>query len=122
MEALQQCNEERRVLLTEETQKYERMLRDRNASTKNLTEAESGVRRQGVELSARDGTIIKLKEQLDKVTNDSIKKSTKTEDLRGDSSKKAAKIEDLRNQRTGLRNRLVELDNSSASALTTYRR
>ena len=85
------------MLLIEETKKYERMLRDRNASASNLTEAESGARRQGVELSARDGTIVKLKEQLDKVTNDFLKKSTK--------------IEGLRNQRTGLRNRLVELDN-----------
>ena len=40
MEALQQCNEELRVLLTEETKKYERMLRDRNASASNLTEAD----------------------------------------------------------------------------------
>ena len=102
------------MLLIEETKKYERMLRDRNASASNLTEAESGARRQGVELSARDGTIVKLKEQLDKVTNDFLKKSTKIEDLRGNSSKKAAKIEGLRNQRTGLRNRLVELDNLRA--------
>ena len=39
MEALHQSNEELRVLLAEQTNKYERMLRDRNASVKNLTEA-----------------------------------------------------------------------------------
>ena len=82
MEALQQCNEELRVLLANETKKYERMLRERNASTKILTEAESGARRQGVELAARDGTVTKLKEQLDKVTSASSKKSRKIEDLR----------------------------------------
>ena len=81
---------------------------ERNASAKNLTEAESGARRQVVELAARDGTITKLKEQLDKVTSDSIKESTTIEDLHGDSSKKAAKIEDLSNQRTRLRNRMDE--------------
>ena len=72
------------MLLTEETKK----------NVKNLNEAESEVRRQGAELSNRDGTIAKLTDQLYKVTRDSIKKSTK--------------IDDLRNQRTGLRNKLDE--------------
>ena len=40
------------MLLADETKKYERMLRDRNASVKNLTEAEIGPRRQGGELTA----------------------------------------------------------------------
>ena len=68
---------ELQVLLTEETKKYERILRNRNASVKNLTEAESGARCQGGELTARDGTIAKLKEQIEKVTGDSIKKFTR---------------------------------------------
>ena len=58
------------------------------------------------ELAARDATITQLRDQLEKVTTDSNKKSTKIEDLRGDSSKKSAKVDDLRSQRTGLRNRL----------------
>jgi hypothetical protein len=50
LEALMQNNEDLR--LAEETKKYERMLRDRNASVKNLTEAEIGARHQGGELTA----------------------------------------------------------------------
>ena len=73
---------------------------------KNLAEAEKGAKRQVEELAARDATITQLRDQLDKVTTDSIKKSTKIEELCGDSSKKSAKVDDLRSQRTGLRNRL----------------
>ena len=48
-----------------------------------------------------------MTDQLDKVTSDSIKKSTTIEELHRDSSnKKAAKVDDLRNQRTGLRKKL----------------
>ena len=47
-----QNNEDLRPLLAEETKKYERMLRDRNASVKNLTEGELGARRQGGKLTA----------------------------------------------------------------------
>ena len=60
------------------------------------------------ELMAKDAMIIQLTDQLDKVTADSNKKSTKIEDLRSDSSKKSSKVDDLRSQRTGLRNRLDE--------------
>ena len=82
------------------------MHRDRNVSVKNLADAEKGARRQVDELLARDATIIQLTDQLDRVTAESNKKSTKIEDLRNDSSKKSSKVDDLRNQRTGLRNRL----------------
>ena len=108
IDALTQGNEGLRVRLVDETKKYERMLRDRNASMKNLAEAEKGAKRQVEELAARDATITQLRDQIDKITADSIKKSTKIEDLRGDSSKKSAKVDDLRSQRTGLRNRLDE--------------
>ena len=57
---------------------------------KNLAEAEKGAKRQVEELAARDATITQLRDQIDKITADSIKKSTKIEDLRGDSSKKSA--------------------------------
>jgi len=50
LETLRQSNEKLRMLLADETKKYERMLRDRNKSAKNLAEAESGARRQGTEL------------------------------------------------------------------------
>ena len=102
IQALHQTIEGLRVQVAEETKKY-----DRNASVKNLAEAEKGARRQVDELMAR-ATIIQLTDQLDKVTADSNKKSTKIEDLRSDSSKKSSKVDDLRNQRTGLRNRLDE--------------
>ena len=46
-----------RVRLVDDTKKYELMLRDCNASVKNLAEAEKGARRQGEELAARDATI-----------------------------------------------------------------
>ena len=108
IDALTQGNEGLRVRLVDETKKYERMLRDRNASMKNLAETEKGAKRQVEELAARDATITQLRDQIDKITADSIKKSTKIEDLRGDSSKKSAKVDDLRSQRTGLRNRLDE--------------
>jgi len=108
IDALTQDNEGLRVRLVDETKKYERMLRDRNAFVKNLAEAEKVARRQLEELAARDATIIQLRDKLDKVTVDSNKKTTKIEDLRGDSSKKSAKVDDLRSQRTGLRNRLDE--------------
>ena len=42
IEALTQGNEGLRVRLVDETKRYERMLRDRNASMKNLAEAEMG--------------------------------------------------------------------------------
>ena len=67
-----------------------RLMRDRNASMKNLAEAEKGAKRQVEELAARDATITQLRDQIEKITADSIKKSTKIEDLRGDSSKKSA--------------------------------
>ena len=105
------------VRLVDETKKYERMLRDRNASAKNLAEAEKRAKRQVEELAARDATITQLRDQLDKVTTDSIKKSTRIEDLWGDSSKKSAKVEDLRNQRAGLRNRLDEQESLHQAAV-----
>ena len=108
IDALTQGNEGLRVRLVDETKKYERMLRERNASVKNLAEVEKGAKRQVEVLAARDATITQLRDQLDKVTTDSNKKSTKIEDLRGDSSKKSAKVDHLRSQRTGLRNRLDE--------------
>jgi len=108
IDALTQGNEGLRVRLVDETKKYERMLRDRNASVKNLAEAEKGARRQVEELAAKDATITQLRDQLEKVTADSNKKSTKIEDLGGDSSKKSTKVDDLRSQRTGLRNRMDE--------------
>ena len=55
--ALNQTIEGLRVQLDLETMKYERMLRDRNASVKNLADAEKGARRQVDELAARDATI-----------------------------------------------------------------
>ena len=78
-----QKNEDLRMLLAEETKKYERMLRDFNASVKNLTEAELGARRQGG----------KLEHINEKVTSDSIKKSIKIEDSRGKN-----RLLDIRNQ------------------------
>ena len=108
IDALTQGNDGLRIQLVEEAKKYERMLRDRNASVKNLAEAEKGNRRQGAELTVRDATITQLRDQLEKVTADSIKKSAKIEDLRGDSSKKSVKVDGLRNQRTGLKNKLDE--------------
>ena len=103
---LRNHNEQLRELLAAETQKAERLERDRNKSIKNLAEAESGARRQGAELSNRDGTITTLTSKLDKVTRDSIKKSTTIDELQRDFDKMAAKAEELRTQRTGLRNRL----------------
>ena len=99
---------ELRALLEEETKKSERLARDRSKSIKNLAETEAGVRRQGAELSNRDGTITTLTDKLEKVTRDSIKKSTTIFELQRDFDKKAAKVEELRTQRTGLRNRLDE--------------
>ena len=58
--------------------------------TKNLTETKLGAKCQGVELTARDGTIAKMKEQLKKVTGDSTE------------------IKELRKQRTMLRNKVDE--------------
>ncbi len=46
------------------------MLRDRNASMKNLAEAEKGAKRQVEELAAREATITQLRDQLDKITAD----------------------------------------------------
>ena len=85
-----------RLLLTEEKKKYEKMLRERNMSNAAPLEAEIGAMRQWGEVTARDGTIAKLKEQHEKVTADSINKSTKIEKLRG--------------QRTGLRNKVDEVE------------
>ncbi len=70
------------------------MHRDRNVSVKNLADAEKGAKRQVDELLARDATIIQLTDQLDRVTAESNKKSTKIEDLRNDSSKKSSKVDD----------------------------
>lgn len=44
---------------------------------KDHLEAKMGAIRQWGEVTARDGTIAKMKEQLEKVTGDFIKKSTK---------------------------------------------
>ena len=88
--ALHQTIETLCAQVAEETKKYERMHRDRNASVTNLTNAEKGARRQVDELLARDATIIQLTDQLDRVTAESNKKSTKIEDLRNDSSKKSS--------------------------------
>ena len=73
--------------MEEETKKSERLARDRSKSIKNLTEAESGARRQGAELSNRDGTIATLTDKLEKVTRDSIKKSTTISELERDVDK-----------------------------------
>ena len=75
METLRAHNEQLRALLEEETKKFERLARDRNKSIKNLAEAESG------------GT---LTDKLEKVTRDSIKKSTTINELQRDFDKKAA--------------------------------
>ena len=106
LDTLRNHNEQLRELLEAETQKAERLERDRSKSIKNLAEAESGVRRQGAELLNRDGTIATLTSKLDKVTRDSIKKSTTISELQRDFDKMAAKAGELRTQRTGLRNRL----------------
>ena len=58
LDTLRTNNEQLRALLEEETKKSERLARDRNKSLKNLADAESGARRQGAELSNRDGTIL----------------------------------------------------------------
>ena len=81
IQVLHQTIEGLQVQLTEETKKYERMHRDRNVSVKNLADAEKGARRQVDELTARDATIAQLRDQLDRVTAESNKKSTKIEDL-----------------------------------------
>ena len=73
--ALTQGNEGLRVRLVDETKRYERMLRDRNASMKNLAEAEMGAKRQVEDLAARDATITQLRDQVTKITADTIKKS-----------------------------------------------
>ena len=108
LDTLRTHNEQLRALLEEENKKSERFARDRSKSMKNLAEAESGARRQGGELSNREGTIALLTDKLEKVTRDSIKKSTTINELQRDFDKKAAKVEELRTQRTGLRNRLDE--------------
>ena len=108
LDTLRTHNEQLRELLEEETKKSERLAHDRSKSAKNLAEAESGGRRQGAELSNREGTITTLTDKLEKVTRDSIKKSTTISELHRDFDKKAAKVEELRTQRTGLRNRLDE--------------
>ena len=76
IQVLHQTIEGLQVQLTEETKKYERMHRDRNVSVKNLADAEKGARRQVDELTARDATIAQLRDQLDRVTAESNKKST----------------------------------------------
>ena len=81
IQVLHQTIEGLQVQLAEETKKYERMHRDRNVSVKNLADAEKGARRQVDELTARDATITQLRDQLDRVTAESNKKSTKIEDL-----------------------------------------
>ena len=77
--ALHQTIETLRAQVAEEIKKYERMHRDRNASVKNLTDAEKGARRQVDELMTRDATIIELTDQLERVTAESNKKSTMTQ-------------------------------------------
>ena len=69
-------------LLTDEKKKYERMIRERNMSNAAATEAEKGAMKQWGEVTARDEMIVKLREQHEKVTGDSIKKSTKIDELR----------------------------------------
>ena len=117
LDTLRTHNEQLRALLEEETKKSERLARDRNKSIKNLAEAESGARRQGAELSNRDGTISTLTDKLEKVTRDSIKKSTTIDELQRDFDKKAAKVEELRAQRTGLRSRLDEQESLLQTAV-----
>jgi chromosome segregation ATPase len=62
-----------------------------------------GAMRQWGEVTARDGTIAKLKEQHEKVTADSIKKSTTMRN-------QEITIEELKGQRTGLRNKVDEVE------------
>ena len=101
--ALKQDKKALQVQLVEETKKHERILRDRNASMRNLAAAEKGAKRQ---VTAKDATITQLRQQVEKITADTIKKSTRIEELRGDSNKKSAKVDDLRSQRTGLRGKI----------------
>ena len=63
IEDLERRTEDLRLLLVEEKKKYERMLRERNMSIAAATEAEMGAMRQWSEVTARDGTIVKLKER-----------------------------------------------------------
>ena len=117
LDTLRTNNEQLRALLEEETKKSERLARDRNKAAKNLAEAESGARHQFAEMSNRDGTISTLTDKLEKVTRDSIKKSTTIDELQRNFDKKAAKVEELRTQRTGLRNRLDEQESLLQSAV-----
>ena len=117
LDTLRTHNEQLRALLEEETKKSERLARDRSKSIKNLAEAESGARRQGAGLSNRDGTISTLTNKLEKVTRDSITKSTTINELQRDFDKKAAKVEELRTQRTGLRIRLDEQESLLQTAV-----
>ena len=55
------------------------------------------------EVTARDGTIAKLKEQHEKVTADSVKKSTTMRS-------QEVTIDELKGQRTGLRNKVDEVE------------
>ena len=103
VEDLSQRNEDLRLLLAEVKKKYERMLRERNQSNADAMEAEMGAMRQWGEVTARDGTIAKLKEQHEKVTADSIKKATTMRS-------QEVTIEDLKGQRTGLRNKVDEVE------------
>ena len=74
IEDLEQRTENLHLLLAEEKKKYEGMLRERNMSNAAATEGE---------VTVRDAIIAKLKEQHERVTADSIKKSTKIEELKG---------------------------------------
>ena len=100
LDTLRNNNEQLRELLDEETKKSERLIRDRDRVAKNLAEAESGARRQGAELSNREGTITRLTDQLDKVTKDSIKKST-TIQQEGHQGRGAAYSTDWTAEQTG---------------------
>ena len=68
----------RQQLLVEETKKYELMLRERNMSMENQTEAEMGAMQKWGEVTVRDETISMVKEQLEKGTTDSIKSLTRS--------------------------------------------
>ena len=77
LDTLRTHNEQLRALLEEETKKSERLARDRSKS----------IKKSGVELSNRDGTITTLTDKLEKVTRDSIKKSTTINELQRDFDK-----------------------------------
>ena len=101
IEDLSQRTEDLRLLLAEEKKKYERMLHERNMSNAAALEAEMGAMRQWGEVTARDGTIAKLKEQHEKFTADSIKKPTTMRS-------QEATIDELKGQCTGYETRWMK--------------